>query len=100
MFIILTYIHDAPGETRTPNLRVRSPALCPIELQARKQNQGLSGSLLQASGLRRNFPLVHPTTFQGGSATTTALMSSSSLELLYRWKTAKVLWPVMAMIRL
>ena len=42
---------------------------------------------------------AHPTTFLGGSASTTALISSS-LGLLYRWKTAKVLWPVIAMIRL
>jgi hypothetical protein len=39
---------NAPGETRTPNLRVRSPVLYPIELQAHKKNQRLttSGRLL------------------------------------------------------
>src|SRR5215831_4718004 len=41
----------------------------------------------------------YPTIFFGGLASTTAF-TSSSLGLLYRWKTAKVLCPVIAIIRL
>ena len=56
---------------------------------------------------RQRTPIIHvctmwesyPIIFFGGLASTTAL-TSSSVGLLYRWKVANVLWPVMAMIRL
>lgn len=39
---LLNYTHHkkgVPGGTRTPNLRIRSPLLCPIEPQAQKMER-------------------------------------------------------------
>lgn len=41
-----------------------------------------------------------PLCSMSGGVPATTSFKSSSLGLLYRWKVAKVLWPVMAMIRL